>query len=64
MERSTEFLTGGDVVVGPRGHRWWSDALKARTVAETLAEGQRFGMWRHVTCHGIFPPDVTLVTDS
>jgi len=39
MELSTEFLTGGDVVAGPRGHRRWPDALKARIVAETLVEG-------------------------
>lgn len=39
MERSTGFLSNIDLVVGPRGHRRWPDAVKAQIVAETLVEG-------------------------
>ncbi len=43
MERSTELLSNIDMVVGPRGHRRWPDALKAQIVAETSVEGAAVG---------------------
>jgi len=43
MEFSTEFLSNIDMVVGPRGHRRWPDAVKAQIVAETLVEGASVG---------------------
>lgn len=43
MERSTEFLSNIDMIVGPRGHRQWPDAVKAQIVAETLVEGASVG---------------------
>jgi len=43
MERSTEFLSNIDMVVGPRGHRRWPNALKAQIVAETLDAGATVG---------------------
>ena len=52
MERPTAFLSNIDMVVGPRGHRQWPDAVKAQIVAETLLEGasvgavaRRYDMW-------------------
>ncbi len=43
MECSTEFRSNIDMVVGPRGHRRWPDAVKAQIVAETLVEGASVG---------------------
>ncbi len=39
MERTRAFLTDIGSIVGPRGHRYWPDELKARIVAETLGPG-------------------------
>lgn len=36
MERSTEFVSDIDMVVGSRCHRRWPDAVKAQIVAEML----------------------------
>ena len=43
MERSTKLLSNIDMVVGPRGHRRWLDAMKSLIVAETLVEGATVG---------------------
>ena len=39
MERSAEFFTDINAIVGPRGHRRCPDEVKARIVAETLEPG-------------------------
>ena len=39
MGGTAEDLSKGDLIVGPRGHRHWPAAVKARIVAETLGEG-------------------------
>ena len=39
MEGSAEVLGQIVLIVGPKGRRHWPEALKARIVAETLAEG-------------------------
>lgn len=41
MEFSREILTDFGLVVGPRGHRRWPDAVKAQIVAETFVEGAK-----------------------
>jgi len=43
MERSREFLSNIYMIVGPRGHHRWPDAVKAQIVAETLVEGASVG---------------------
>ena len=38
MQRSAEVRGQIDLIVGPKGKRRWSEALKARILAETLVE--------------------------
>jgi len=43
MEHSMKFLSNIDMVVGPRGHPWWPNAVKAQIVTKTLVEGASVG---------------------
>ncbi len=43
MERSSEFLSNIDMVVGPRGHRRWPDAVSRGRGRDILVEGASEG---------------------